>query len=297
MKRAYNQKTFRKKTLDLISTIVNITDKYLDKGYMLTVRQVYYQLVAGGYIENNEKNYNSIKNIVNDGRMAGLIDWDAIEDRTRFSRSLNHWDNPKDIIRSASEQYKINKRADQPIYIEAWIEKDALIGIVEKVAKKWDIPCFSARGYPSVSALRDASARFIQEREREARVILYAGDHDPTGIDISRNIDETLRMFGANVDVVRIGLTKQQVNEVKAPANPAKETDKRFSNYVKKYGSQCWELDALPPESLTKLYQDYFLQYTDVEKFENACKKERQQQNKLLSVYQNWDYINNLFPV
>ena len=113
---------------------------------MLTARQLYYQLVSRGVIENNQKNYNNITTTLKNGRMAGLIDWDAIEDRTRAVRVNQHWESPQQILYAATDTYMVDRRASQPIYVEAWIEKDALIGVLEQVARMHDVPCFSCRG-------------------------------------------------------------------------------------------------------------------------------------------------------
>ena len=89
------------------------------QGYELTLRQAYYQLVARGYIPNNERSYKNIGNLINDGRLAGLIDWHSITDRTRNLRSNSHWDNPADVIASARYSYLLNKWDGQPNYVEA----------------------------------------------------------------------------------------------------------------------------------------------------------------------------------
>lgn len=94
---------------------------------------------------------------------------------------------------------------------------------------------------------------------------------------------------GAAVEVERIGLTMAQIREAKAPPNPAKETDKRYKNYVLQHGATCWELDALTPEALEKLYQDYFLQYTDMNLYHAALKREQEGQRELIAAYSEWD--------
>lgn len=293
MKKAYTKKTFRTKSVNLLAIIDRITTDYMSKGYTLTVRQCYYQLVAGGYIPNTQNSYQAIAALINDGRMAGLIDWDAIEDRTRYTRSLSHWSSAAEMIYTAARSYRMDKRADQPVYIEAWIEKDALIGVVEQTANKYDVPCFSCRGYPSISALREAAQRFMQESDRERRVILYAGDHDPSGLDIPRSIQESLETFGADVEVIRIGLTKEQIDAAGAPPNPAKDTDKRYKKYVQEHGGTCWELDALDPETLSNLYAQSIDRLTDWTLYKSAVKEENAGRQTLLAAYQNWTQIES----
>ena len=286
---AYKDIRFKRATRDMLTLIDAITEEYVDKGFTLTVRQLYYQLVARGHIENNTKNYKNIANIVNDGRMAGLIDWDAIEDRTRYTRSNTHWMSPQQILKAAADSYMKDRRLTQPVYLEAWIEKDALVGVLEQTANAQDVPCFSCRGYPSTSAVRDAATRFLQEGHRRARVILYAGDHDPSGLDIPRDISDRLRDFGADVTVKRIALTTEQVQQYNPPPNPAKETDTRAAGYIKQHGVYSWELDALDPQVLSDLYRREIEALTDSALDQQRVRAEDADRDKLIAVYRNWN--------
>lgn len=123
----YKSIKFQQKSLELIRLVNQVVEEYQAQGYELTLRQAYYQLVARGYIPNNERSYKNIGNLINDGRLAGLIDWYSITDRTRNLRSNSHWDNPADVIASARYSYLLNKWDGQPNYVEVWVEKDALV--------------------------------------------------------------------------------------------------------------------------------------------------------------------------
>ena len=263
MKQQFIVKDFRSKSLDLIDKINTIIIEYQSQGYELTLRQVYYQLVSRGLIPNTERSYKNIGSLLNSGRLAGLIDWDAIVDRTRSTRGNQHWDSPEQIIRAAIASYKIDMRESQPNYIEVWVEKDALISIVEGVAKELDVMCFSCRGYVSQSAMYQAGQRFINESHREARYILHLGDHDPSGKDMTRDIQDRLELFGADVTVNRIALNWEQIRLYNPPANPAKLSDSRAENYIMEYGDKAWELDALEPKVIEALIFDSIKDLTD----------------------------------
>jgi hypothetical protein len=210
----YKDIAIRKKGLDQISKINSIVDDYKQQGYDLTLRQVYYQLVSKNIIENSEKSYKNIGNLINNGRNAGLIDWLAIEDRTRYLRELTHWNNPTSIIKDAAEQYRIDLWQTQENYVEVWIEKDALIGIVEQVSARYDVPCFSCRGFVSASEMWIASQRMIKMYRNERRcIVLHLGDHDPSGIDMTRDIKDRFKLFGAAVDIKRLALNMDQVRQ------------------------------------------------------------------------------------
>ena len=265
----------------MLSLIDSITQEYMANGFVLTARQLYYQLVSRGVIENKQANYQNITNTLKDGRMAGLIDWDSIEDRTRTVRSNQHWDSPQQILYAATDTYMVDRRASQPIYVEAWIEKDALIGVLEQVARMHDVPCFSCRGYPSASALRDAATRFI---EKDGGVILYAGDHDPSGLDIPRYISDQLRIFGADVIVKRIALTDEQIRRFNPPPNPAKETDTRAAGYIAEHGKYSWELDALDPQVLADLYDKEIEALTDNDRYIEQLRREESERQKLIGI-------------
>ncbi len=291
MKQCFVEKNFRKESLDLIRKINGIIEEYQEQGYELTLRQVYYQLVARAYIPNNERSYKNVGNLISEARLAGLIDWNAIVDRTRHLRKNSHWDSPADILRTAAYQYQIDKRTTQKIYIEVWVEKDALISIVEDVCSKLDVPCFSCRGYVSSSEMYEAACRIQNQIEIEGKqeaFIIHLGDHDPSGIDMTRDIQERMDLFGAEVRVDRIALTWEQIELYNPPTNPTKLTDSRATGYIEKYGYDCWELDALEPRVIEQLIIDSVTNLTDIDLYEDMKGKEKEERQKL------YDFIQEL---
>lgn len=290
MKIKYKAKRFQKHNRELIDLINQILDEYSRNGYMLTLRQTYYQLVARGYIPNNEKSYTNIGNLVNDARLAGLIDWHSIVDRTRFLNRNSHWNSPVDIIESAIESFALDKWENQPEYVEIWIEKDALIDIVGQACKPLDVPFFSCRGYTSQTAMWEAAQR-IQEQNNLGKNchIIHLGDHDPSGIDMSRDIFERMNnLFGADVELKRIALTMDQVEAYNPPPNPAKITDTRYERYISKYGNESWELDALDPTMLNRLITDNVLEFRDEKLYQETCLQEKSQLSELESIRTNY---------
>lgn len=286
---AYKSVNFRAESLRLIELINGVIEEYTDQGYDLTLRQVYYQLVARGFIPNNERSYKNVGNLINDARLAGLIDWYAIQDRTRKIRRNSHWSSPQDIMGSVVYSYAIDTRLTQPIYTEVWVEKDALIGIVQDIASKLDVPCFSCRGYVSASEMWGAAQRFITQEHKERRVILHLGDHDPSGKDMSRDIAERLELFGADVEVQRIALNYDQIEEFSPPPNPTKLTDSRAVGYIEQFGYSCWELDALEPRILTNLISTEVEALTDMDELLYQQKIQSTQKQDLVLVRDYWD--------
>ena len=282
MKERYQSIRIGKEGLERIDRINGIIAEYQKAGYTLTLRQVYYQLVARAIIENTEKSYTNVGNLVNNGRLAGLIDWDAIEDRTREIRMQPTWDSPAEILEVAAKEYRINLWAYQPNYLEVWVEKDALIAVVEKAANRFNVPCFSCRGYTSQTAMYESAMRFIDESNGGKEcVLIYLGDHDPSGLDMTRDIRERLSLFGAKVDVRRIALNRDQIELYSPPVNPAKITDTRAKEYIKEHGVHSWELDALKPDVIDGLIADAIKVSLDQEMFDYAKRKEGNERQSL----------------
>lgn len=277
----YKEINFRQSSLDLINLVNEVIDDYKAQGYELTLRQVYYQLVARGYIPNNERSYKNIGNLINDGRLAGLIDWYAITDRTRNLRGNSHWNTPADVIASAKYSYLLDKWEGQPNYVEVWVEKDALVDVVGQACRPLDVPYFSCRGYTSQSEMWAAARRFLRQYEREQRIIIHLGDHDPSGIDMTRDIQDRLEMFGADVIVKRVALTMNQIDHHNPPPNPAKITDSRCGRYIAQYGHESWELDALEPKVITTLINQEVTMYRDDTLYRQVCGKESREKEEL----------------
>lgn len=192
----YQKKKFKQNSLWVIQQANRILNAYEAQGYDLTLRQLYYQFVSKDLIPNKATEYNKLGSIVNDARLAGLIDWDHITDRTRNVRRLSHWTGPHHVIESAANGYQKDLWAGQSHRCEVWIEKDALVGVIEGICNQWDVPFFSCRGYTSQSEMWGAAQRILPRLLEGTDVtVFHLGDHDPSGIDMTRDIHERLDLF------------------------------------------------------------------------------------------------------
>lgn len=196
----------RRKMIEVVNSVI---EEYTKQGYELTLRQAYYQLVARGFIENSAKSYDRLTDLVKEARLQGLIDWEAIVDRTRNLRYTSHWENPESIIYSAAFSYHVDKWLNQKNFVEVWIEKDALIDVIARPCKELDVSYFSTRGCCSQSEMWRAANRFKNESHREGCYILHLADHDPSGIDMTRDIADRMKLFGAKVNVRRFAEPKK----------------------------------------------------------------------------------------
>jgi len=174
---SYVEKDFRADTLADIVQANRIIAEYMAAGFKLTLRQLYYQFVARDLIPNTQRSYKRLGSIINDGRLAGLIDWEAIEDRTRNVESLAHWDDPSEILNAVGRQYRTERWANQPTRVEVWIEKEALAGVFERICESLDVAYLSCRGYTSQSEMWAAAQRLIEYEEAgQDTIILHFGD-------------------------------------------------------------------------------------------------------------------------
>ena len=263
-------------TLEVVDRINGIVSQYDAKGLKLTLRQVYYQFVARGWLPNTQENYNRLGRILSDARMAGLVSWTAIEDRNRTLRGVQTYEHPNEILKAAVSSYKLDLWADQPWRPEVWVEKAALEGVIEGICNKLRVDFFAQRGYNSMSAQWEAGQRFASYVRRGQRpIVFHLGDHDPSGLDMTEDNRKRLEIFaGVPVLVVRLALNRDQINQFNPPPNPAKDTDSRFEAYRKEHGESSWELDALDPEVIQTLISGNVARVRDEVLWHNALERE-----------------------
>ena len=259
MRQAYKDIKLAKSSLALVAKMNPIIASYKQQGYMLTVRQLYYQLVARDIVENTLQSYKRVASIINDARVGGYMDWDSIEDRTRDVSMRSRWISGASGIRALADQYHMDLWEGQPHRLFVIVEKEALVGVMQRVCHKYDVPLLAARGYPSVTIVRDLALDHLMPSIHSGQepIVLHLGDHDPSGIDMTRDLNDRLDMFleddSGSYELRRIALNMAQVRETNAPPNPAKSSDSRFEDYMKKFGTESWELDALEPSYLDEL--------------------------------------------
>lgn len=233
----------------------------------LTLRQIYYRLVAKYGLPNTRSNYNSLSKILVKARELDEIDETKIEDRTRTTIGGDFgYFNPKDFVErqinellNSPELYSRRLWENQENYIEVWVEKDALSKVISAITNKYNVLTAPSKGYGSYSYLKEATQRFPDKPV----TVLHFSDHDPSGIDMTRDLRTRLIKYSNRQDIVvkRIALTHEQVQERSLPPNPTKTADPRSQMYIKQYGGECWELDAIEPDELQEIVQ------TEVEKF------------------------------
>lgn len=262
----------------LLGTVNSIVEEYADQGYKLTLRQLYYQLVSRDVIPNKQAEYAKLSTLLVKGRMAGVVDWSAIEDRIRTPYIPYFVTGVDQAIEDTIKQYRLNRQEGQRNHIEVWVEKDALSGVLRPITQHYHLRLMVNRGYSSCTAMYEAYRRFSKH---DVNTILYLGDHDPSGLDMIRDVRDRLREFGVLLDVVHIAITKEQIEEYKPPPNPAKITDPRAKWYIQIHGNTSWEVDALNPNTLSFFLRHYIEELIDGDLFDAQLKKEETGKEKL----------------
>jgi hypothetical protein len=287
MKYEFKTVNFRADSLAQIELVNAILDEYRAQGFSLSLRQLYYQLVARGHIPNSLRSYKNLGNLVSDARLSGLVDWDMIVDRNREVIYPSHWDSPEEIIKSAAASFRLDKWVGQENHVEVMVEKQALEGVLAPVCEDLDIRFTANKGYSSQSAMYEAGRRlaYMSRREHKQCYILYLGDHDPSGLDMDRDVLERLEMFSRlSIEVQRLALTWDQIEEYSPPENPAKTTDSRAEAYILEFGESSWELDALEPAVLADLVRGKVLELRDNDLWQERVDEEEEMRAKLLAL-------------
>lgn len=309
----YIERRFHGASQTVLDKANMILEQYEQQGYVMTLRQLFYRFIAtdsfptswvddaynlkNGHAKgtkNTIKNYKRLGALMNDARLAGVVDWNHLEDRTRGLHGGFYFDDPASAICTIAEQYRIDKWANQLHRIEVWVEKDALLGVFERActAAEIDVPYFSCRGYNSQSEMWRASERIKSHESVGQKVlILQFSDHDPSGLDMYADIQGRLNIFGCDAEVKRLALTIAQVKHYDPPSNPARETDSRFKEYQKTYGDESWELDALEPTVLVDLIKRVIISMKNQDEWDLSVRKENREKKQLLNVVKCWDNV------
>lgn len=282
MKTCYKTCNFQQSSLERIRLCNTIVADYQRQGLRLTLRQLYYQLVSRNVVPNTEKSYKSLGKLVSDARLAGLVDWDAIEDRNRSPVVWAEYENVRELVESMLHRWRMPRWEGQENYVELWVEKAALAGVLRPLASEYHVTLMVNRGYSSQSAMYESAQRFLRKtQDGQKPILFYLGDHDPSGEDMVRDIGDRLYTFGVPADVRKLALTMEQVRHYNPPPNPAKMSDSRASKYVAEHGHNSWEVDALNPETLAGIIRTNLDRVIDRDLMDEVIAKEEREEKKL----------------
>ena len=327
----YEPVQMRAATLAIVATANRLLRSYAAQGYRVTLRQLYYQYVAHDLFpdtwidrtynkknglepetKNTQKNYKRLGSIIDNGRKCGLIDWDHMVDLGRDCTENSHWDSVLDIVEGCVDQFRYRTWDNQPWHVRVMVEKQALEGVLLPICRTLDIPFSANKGYSSSSAMREAGVELRRELEKGKNIcVIYLGDHDPSGLDMARDVKDRLRLYagyefyqaketsGPIYDkalktknpryfkryrdarfsdqqflIQHVALSLDQIEQFSCPPNPAKSTDSQFAKYREEFGDESWELDALPVQELARLVREEVAAHRDDFLYEQALERQ-----------------------
>jgi hypothetical protein len=293
-KETFMRKIPRAATLARIDIINDICAEYDAQELKLSLRQLYYVLVSRNVIENTKAKYQQLVETVSNGRLGGRIDWDSFEDRARTVHSHNSWDTPEEVISASAEQYCEDWWRDQQYRPQVWVEKNALIGILEPICTEYRVPFYATVGNDSLTMKYECGKQFASYIEDGLTpIVLHLADHDPSGLDMTRDSRERLAMFvGEAIEVRRLGLNIDQVRRYGPPPNEVKVTDTKHAAYINEFGTECWELDALRPDVIAALIRDEIESLIDWPQWEAAKAKSEANRAVLVTAAERWDELS-----
>jgi hypothetical protein len=235
----------------------------IEAGKPMTVRQVFYQATVHGLVEKAESGYAKVQTDLVLMRRTGELPYDWLADNTRWQRKPRTFDSVEDALRNTAALYRKSLWTDADCYVELWLEKDALAGVVWPITSMFDVPLMVARGYASLSFLYSA-AEAINELTVPAH-IYHLGDFDPSGVNAGEKIEQTLREMAPEAEIYfeRIAVTPEQIADWDLPTRPTKTSDTRS----KDFGAISVELDAIEPNQLRALVQYTIEQHLPADQF------------------------------
>jgi hypothetical protein len=249
------QYKIRESTLDVYNTVLEIFQEY---GHPLTVRQVFYQLSSRNKVDKSEKGYRQTANHLKEMRFKGVIPFGYFADNSRYQIKPDSYGNMYDFLNTMQDYYRRDFWNSQNVYIEIWVEKDALRSVFAPVTKKYDVPLMVAKGYSSLTFLYEAAENIKYQQKNGKQVYIYQfGDHDPSGVNAGEKIHETLRLLCDGIIYERIALTPEQITKYNLQTRPTKKSDTRS----KGFNDESCELDALPPDVLRGLIRNCIEQH------------------------------------
>ena len=282
------------KYAEVVSAVNAILAEY---DFPLTLRQVHYRLVSRNLIQNTPSAYNGLSKMLVRAREKGDVDDTRMEDRARqVLKAKKCYDNPeqfteimKNQFKSVGQAYKANPWVDQPVFVEVWVEKDALSTLLYEAAKPYRVTVCPNRGYSSYTYIKRVAIDDRLSHVDKPIVILYFGDHDPSGIQMTEDLERRLVKYGEGLDieVERVALTIKQVREYKLMPNRIKPEDTRSGEYSQTYGDDCWELDAIEPKELQRITKEAIEKQLDLKMWEKSLKQEEMDRANLTKRFSN----------
>ena len=277
---AYRTSSTRRSKAEIEALREALTD-LLVEDHPMSVRQVFYQMVTRGAIDKTEAEYRgTVCRLLAEMRRAKRIPYTWLADSTRWMRKGTTFDTMEEALRLTAETYRRSLWTNADAYVEVWLEKDALAGVLYPVTNEYDVPLMVTRGYPSLSFLA-SSADAIAYQDRPC-YLYYLGDHDPSGVDIPRAVEAGLRDMAPDAEIhfERVAVNLDQILSLDLPTRPTKKTDSRAKNFT----GESVEVDAIPAAELRRLVHNRIVRHLDQDELDRLELVETQERATLTSM-------------
>jgi hypothetical protein len=253
----------------------------------ITVRGVFYRATARGLVPKTEtEGYRPVQRELVKMRREGLIPWGWITDGSRSVFGYRRYDDLDSYARQVAANYRKDYWMDSEEYVEVWLEKEALKGVVSPVVVgEFSLDLYVTKGQPSVTYLYEAAEQ-IAEDGRPTSLYVFT-DFDPGGLRIFDRIRRELEGFApdAELRVERVAVTPEQIAEHELPTRPGKSKDSQAGQFAREHGEGCVELDAMPPETLRGLVREAIERHMDPGRLRVMRLAEEQERDVLRSVW------------
>ena len=253
--------TRTRRTRQKIAELCDAIDAIVRTDAPMTVRQVFYRLVSAGLIDKTERQYNKVVvRLLTRMRLEGRLPWAWIADGTRWMRKTARYGSVEEALEATSRHYRRDYWRDLDDYVEVWLEKDALAGVLFGVTDEWGVPLMVTRGFASLSYIHNAAEMI--ERVGKPTHIYSFGDYDPSGMEIDRNLERRLREFApySEIHFARVALKREQIEEYALPTRPTK---RRANHGLGLHDGDSVEVDAIPPATLLGLVRGCIERHVD----------------------------------
>jgi len=268
----------------LNQAIVDVLDDYNP----MTVRQVFYRMVAKGLIQKDEKAYKVIQRLLLKLRLDNTIPYEYIADLTRWMRKPTTYSDADRMLQLTISAYRKSLWQRQPAYVEIWLEKDALAGIVYDITQQFDVPLMVARGFSSVTFLHEAALAY--QGIGKPVYVYHLGDYDPSGLLINESKERGLKKFagdGVEIYFEKIAVTPEQIKLYNLPLRPTKN-----STHSRNFKGGSVEIDAIEPRTLQALVQWHITKHIDENEWQGVLQTEKAERESLEQIYEIWGRIN-----
>jgi hypothetical protein len=277
----------------------------------MTLRQLFYRCISAGLLSNSQKEYKRLGALMTRLREAREVPLNWIVDHIRATLKPSSWSGLDDFGDTVRQAYRKDFWASLTHHVEVFVEKDAIAGTIQPVTHEYDVALRVIRGYCSLSFVGEIAAQW--SKIEKPIYAYYIGDYDPSGFDLERDLYQKIERYSGRMawcassewtleDLAsmsgdfnhsnfcwhRLAVKREDFQEHRLIPLPVKHTDRRTKRFLEKYGTQCAEVDALPPSELRQRVEDAIVSHIPQERWERLKKTEEMEKESLEYYLSSW---------